>query len=94
MNHFKGSATSSDAVAAWKSVAPWYADKLGVDNSTLLEYTSKSPFLITNYVRVPGKIAPFLAGQFTRPSFYRVVRKQLDDAGITPFPLFTRRVHT
>ncbi|ACV07345.1 hypothetical protein I6I18_09565 [Kytococcus sedentarius] len=93
LNHFTGTATPSIAVEAWKSVSTWYADKLGVDNSTLLEYTGESPFLIMNYARLPGKVVPFLAGQLTRPSFYRVVRGQLHEVGITPFPLFARRVH-
>lgn len=92
LNHFKGSATSAEAVGAWKLLSTWYADNLNVDNSTLLEYSGGAPFLIMNYARLPRKVVPFLFGQLTRPSFYGFVRKQLNGAGITPFPLFARRV--
>lgn len=91
LNHFTGAASSATAVKAWKSVSTWYLKHLGVDNSTLLEYTSNSPFLITNYARLPGKVIPFLLGQIIRPSFYIVVQRQLREAGIHPFPLFARR---
>ncbi|MGO1971647.1 MAG: hypothetical protein ACTH2Q_01690 [Propionibacteriaceae bacterium] len=91
LNHFVGTASPQVAVETWKSVSTWYLDKLGVDNSTLLEYTGDPPFLLMNYARLPGKVVPFLAGQLTRPSFYRVVRRQLHEAGITPYPLFARR---
>ncbi len=92
LNHFVGDTSEPTAVEAWKSVSSWYLDKLGVDNSTLLEYTGDAPFLIMNYARLPGKVIPFLVGQLARPSFYRVVRRQLHDAAITPYPLFARRV--
>ncbi|MGW4199422.1 hypothetical protein [Streptomyces sp. NPDC004726] len=92
LNHFAGSTTPPKAVDAWKSVSEWYANRLGVDNSTLLEFTPDAPFLIMNYARLPGKVVPFLAGQLTRPSFYSVVRRQLHEAGISPFPLFARRL--
>ncbi|MCT1436242.1 hypothetical protein [Brachybacterium paraconglomeratum] len=92
LNHFAGEANSDDAVDAWKSVAHWYLDKLDVDNSTLLEYTPDAPFLIMNYAVIPGKVFPFLAGMLLRPSFYSVVRGRLHDVGITPYPLFAKRV--
>ena len=93
LNHFVGEASSMDAVTAWKSVAHWYLDKLNVNNSTLLEYTTPgAPYLIMNYAVIPGKVLPFLAGMLLRPSFYSVVRKQLHDVGITPYPLFAKRV--
>lgn len=92
LNHFAGDATSADAVETWKSVSEWYARAPRVDNSTLLEFTPDAPFLIMNYAVLPGKTMPFLAGQLIRPSFYSVVRKQLHEAGITPYPLIARRV--
>lgn len=92
LNHFAGLATPHDAVEAWKAVAPWYAETLGVDNSTLLELEPDAPFLIVNYAVIPGGVVPFLAGQMLRPSFHRVVRRRLRDAGITPYPVFTRRM--
>ncbi|TSD55404.1 hypothetical protein [Aeromicrobium piscarium] len=94
LNHFAGEASSEEAVGAWTSVARWYADKLGVDNSTLLEFTGEAPFLIMNYAVIPGKVVPFLVNQLLRPSFYRTVRGQLREVGITPFPLFARRLET
>ncbi|WP_144008439.1 hypothetical protein [Parenemella sanctibonifatiensis] len=92
LNHFTGDTSSRTAVAAWKSLSEWYARALKVDNSTLLEFTPDAPFLIMNYAVLPGKTVPFLAGQLMRPSFYSVVRKQLHDVGITPFPLIARRL--
>ena len=92
LNHFAGRATRQDAVEAWRAVAPWYADTLGVDNSTLLETEPGAPYLIVNYAVIPGAVVPFLAGQLLRPSFHRVVRRRLRDAGITPCPVFTRRM--
>lgn len=92
LNHFAGDTGSPVAVEAWKSVSEWYARALKVDNSTLLEFTPDAPFLIMNYAVLPGKTVPFLAGQLLRPSFYSVVRKQLHDVGITPFPLIARRL--
>ncbi|WP_454295105.1 hypothetical protein [Salana multivorans] len=93
LNHFAGeSGNGAAAVAAWKSVSAWYMDKLGVDNSTLLRFEDDAPFLIMNYARIPGRVPPFLLGQLARPSFYRVVRHQLHEVGLTPFPLFARRV--
>ncbi|WP_443415938.1 hypothetical protein [Brachybacterium tyrofermentans] len=92
LNHFAGETTSENAVDAWKTVSEWYARALKVDNSTLLEFTPEAPFLIMNYAVLPGKTVPFLAGQLLRPSFYSVVRKQLHDVGITPFPLIARRL--
>lgn len=92
LNHFAGPVAPQDAVEAWSAVAPWYAETLGVDNSTLLEADAGSPFLIVNYAVIPGGVVPFLAGQLLRPSFHRVVRRRLRDAGITPYPVFTRRM--
>ncbi|WP_460887034.1 hypothetical protein [Promicromonospora xylanilytica] len=92
LNHFAGSVTPQRAVEAWRAVAPWYAETLGVDNSTLLETEPDAPFLIVNYAVIPGGVVPFLAGQMLRPSFHRVVRRRLRDAGITPYPVFTRRI--
>lgn len=92
LNHFAGETAPGGAVEAWKSVAEWYADKLGVDNSTLLEFTADAPFLIMNYAVIPGRVMPFLAGQLLRPSFYRGVRRRLREFEITPFPLFARRL--
>lgn len=94
LNHFAGDVPSSDAVEVWKSVADWYARVLNVDNSTLIEFTSGAPYLIMNYAVLPGRVAPFLAGQILRPSFHRLVRKQLHKVGITPFPVVGRRLGT
>lgn len=92
LNHFAGETNSENAVEAWKSISEWYARALKVDNSTLLEFTPDAPFLIVNYAVLPGKTVPFLAGQLLRPSFYSVVRKQLHDVVIEPFPLIARRL--
>lgn len=92
LNHFAGETSSENAVEAWKSVSEWYARALSVDNSTLLEFTPGAPFLIMNYAVLPGRTLPFLAGQLLRPSFYSVVRTQLHDVGIEPFPLIARRL--
>lgn len=92
LNHFAGDAAPQAAVEAWASISEWYSRTLGVDNSTLLEFTGDTPILIMNYAVLPGKAIPFLAGQILRPSFYSVVRKQLHEAGIAPFPLIARRL--
>lgn len=92
LNHFAGETTSENAVEAWKTVSEWYARALKVDNSTLLEFTPDAPFHIMNYAVLPGRTVPFLAGRLLRPSFYSVVRKQLHDVGIEPFPLIARRL--
>lgn len=98
LNHFAGThpkgagEATAEATDAWKAVSTWYLEKLGVDNSTLLGYEPEAPFLIMNYARLPGGVMPFLAGQLLRPSFYGTVRRTLHDAGLTPFPVFARRV--
>lgn len=92
LNHFAGSSTPEHATEAWKAVSQWYVDALGVDNSTLLEFDPEAPFLTMNYAVIPGRVTPFLAGQLLRPSFHRVVRRRLRESGITPLPLFARRL--
>lgn len=92
LNHFAGDCSSRATVEAWKSVAEWYARELDVNNSVLLEFARATPFLTMNYAVLPGRTMPFLAGQMLRPSFHRLVRPRLREAGITPFPFIARRL--
>ncbi|MEV0585442.1 hypothetical protein [Nonomuraea sp. NPDC050310] len=88
-NHFL--APSGDAaVAGWKSVAGWYTDVIGVDNSLPLRPVGEAPFALINYARIPGGPLPFLLGQLTRPSFHGFVRPRLRRHGMTALPLLTR----
>lgn len=93
LNHFVGNASATDAVAAWTAASHWYSDALGVDNSTLLQFEQPCPFLVTNYARIPGAVAPFMMQQLLRPSFYREVWRVLKQTGVRPFPVFLREVH-
>lgn len=92
LNHFAGTADPETAVDAWKTVSQWYMNKLDVDNSTLLRFNTGEDWIIVNYARIPGPVPKFLIGQLFRPSFYRTVRAQLSEAGMSAFPIFTRRV--
>lgn len=94
LNHFAGSATPAAAIDAWRSVSSWYAQVLHVDNSTLLQFDQPAPFLIMNYVRIPGRVPAFLAQQLARPSFYRNVSAVLGKVGIHPFPVFVRSIES
>ncbi|MFC5744409.1 hypothetical protein [Actinomadura rugatobispora] len=88
-NHFL--APDSDAaVEGWKSVAGWYTANTGVDNSIPLRPLGESPYAMVNYARIPGKAAPFLVRQLTRPSFHRFVRPRLKEHGMTALPLLVR----
>jgi hypothetical protein len=92
LNHFTGTSDRSAAEAAWRRISGWYVAKMGMDNSTLLRTEESAPFAIINYVRLPGKVVPFLLGQIFRPSFHRYVRGVLKEHQLTPLPLFVKEV--
>ncbi|MFI7529477.1 hypothetical protein [Nocardia salmonicida] len=92
LNHFIGDARPRDAIDAWQSISQWYATVLGVTNSTLLEFEDGAPWVIANYVVVPGTVVHFMANQLLRPSFHNNVTRRLRRADIAARPLFARRV--
>jgi hypothetical protein len=92
LNHFAGQPDRPEALAAWRAVSGWYVDKLGVDNSTLLGPQDAHPFVMVNYVRIPGRVVAFLLNQLLRPSFYRYVRALLAKNELTSLPLFVKNI--
>ncbi|MEU3015850.1 hypothetical protein ABZ635_00445 [Nocardiopsis sp. NPDC007018] len=90
LNHF----TAPDperAVAVWEELARWYVDRLGVDNSTLLQPLDDASWTLVNHVRLPGGPVRFLLAQITRPDFFRRVRSTLRAEGMRARPVFYRR---
>ncbi|KAA0021675.1 hypothetical protein [Antrihabitans cavernicola] len=92
LNHFVGEASPQVATEAWKEISQWYESVLKVTNSTLLEFEPGTPFVIANYVVVPGTVLRFMANQVLRPSFYRNVTARLTISGLQAKPLFAQRV--
>ena len=92
LNHFEGPADRSAAADAWRQISGWYAAKTGVDNSTLLLAEEDGPYVLVNYVRLPGGVVAFMMQQLLRPSFYRYVRALLKRDRLTPLPLFVRNL--
>ena len=92
LNHFTGSSDPSEAVAVWRKLSGWFVAKTGVDNSTLLRTEESAPYVLINYVRIPGTVVGFLLGQLLRPSFHRYVRALLKRHQLTSRPLFVREV--
>ena len=92
LNHFVGDVTADRAAQAWRTISNWYADTLGVDNSTLLQFEPQAPFVITNYVGIPTNVPRFMAAQMLRPSFYGNVARPLSRLGLRPCPVFARRI--
>lgn len=92
LNHFQGTSDRSAAVAAWRQISRWYVTKIGVNNSTLLCTEDSAPYVVINWVRLPGGVAAFLLGHLLRPSFYRYVRGLLKRHRLTPLPVFVRDV--
>ncbi|TDC43533.1 hypothetical protein E1281_35130 [Actinomadura sp. KC345] len=90
-NHFLAP-DSETAVDGWKSVAGWYTEKAGVDNSIPLRPLEESPYAFINYARIPGNAPSFLLGQLARPSFHSFVRSRLKKHGMTALPLLVRPV--
>jgi hypothetical protein len=89
LNHFTA-ADADDAQAAWDDISGWYAEVLGVDNSTLLRPAPDAPYALVNYVRLPGPPLPFLLRQLVSPSYYGQVRARLRAHGMTFLPLLLR----
>jgi hypothetical protein len=92
LNHFTGSSARPPAVQAWRKLSAWFADKTGIDNSTLLQTEESAPFLMVNYARLPGGVVGFSLNQLLRPSFHRYVRGLLKGNCLTSLPLFVRPV--
>ena len=92
LNHFVGEATPQSAIDTWKAISEWYESVLGVTNSTLLEFEAGAPFVVANYVVVPGTVVKFMINQLLRPSFHSNVTRRLKRAGIVARPLFARPV--
>lgn len=90
LNHFTGPPDRSSATDAWRRISAWYVTKLGVDNSTLLVAEAGAPYVMVNYVRIPGAVVPFMFKQLLRPSFHRYVRALLRKNHLTALPLFVR----
>lgn len=92
-NHFVAERPAV-AMEGFDRVAGWFPDKLGVDNTTLLQPVDEalSPYAFVNYVRVPGGARGFLLGMLTRPSFHTHVRRTLRSYGMTALPLLARPV--
>lgn len=82
------------AMEGFDRVAGWFPDKLGVDNTTLLQPLDQatSPYAFVNYVRVPGGARSFLLAMLTRPSFYTHVRRILRTYDMTALPLLAKPV--
>ncbi|MBQ1082223.1 MULTISPECIES: hypothetical protein [unclassified Nocardiopsis] len=90
LNHF----TAPDperAVEVWEELAHWYVDRVGVDNSTLLQPLDEAPYTLVNHVRLPGGPVRFLVAQITRPSFFGRIRDALREERMRALPVFYRR---
>lgn len=90
LNHF----TAPDperAVEVWEELAHWYVDRVGVDNSTLLQPLEEAPYALVNHVRLPGGPVRFLVAQITRPSFFGRIRTALREGRMRALPVFYRR---
>ena len=92
LNHFVGPTDRSAAVDTWRQISGWYVAKTGVDNSTLLCAEEDAPYVVVNYVRIPGAVVSFMLQQVLRPSFYRYVRALLKGHRLTSLPLFVRNL--
>jgi len=92
-NHFVADRPAV-AMEGFDRVAGWFPDKLGVDNTTLLEPVDQaiSPYAFMNYVRVPRGSRSFLLGMLTKPSFYTEVRRTLRAYDMTALPLLAKQV--
>jgi len=92
LNHFTGTAQRAAAVSTWRDISAWFADKTGIDNSTLLQTEESAPYLLVNCARLPGGVVSFMLNQILRPSFHQFVRGLLKRNGLTSLPLFVRPV--
>lgn len=90
-NHFTAQ-NPSMALEGFDQVAGWFPDKLGVDNTTLLQPVEQtaSPYVFVNYVRVPHGARGFLLAMLTRPSFHTHVRRTLRKHDMTALPLLAK----
>lgn len=94
-NHFTAqSQNTAVALEGFDQVAGWFPDKLGVDNTTLLQPLDQaaSPYVFVNYVRVPHGARGFLLAMLTRPSFHTHVRQSLRKHGMAALPLLAKPV--
>lgn len=92
-NHFTAE-NPAVAMEGFDQVAGWFPDKLGVDNTTLLQSVDRtaSPYVFVNYVRVPHGARGFLLAMLTRPSFHTHVRRSLRKNDMTALPLLAKPV--
>ena len=92
-NHFVAQRPDA-ASAGFDQVAGWFPDKLGVDNTTLLQPDDQeaAPYAFVNYVRVPGGARSFLLGMLLRPSFHTHVRRVLKAHHMQALPLLAKPV--
>lgn len=82
------------AMEGFDRVAGWFPEKLGVDNTTVLQPVdaASSAYVFVNYVRVPGGARRFLLAMLTRPSFHSRVRRTLRSYDMTALPLLAKPV--
>lgn len=90
-NHFVAE-DPEGAVEAWENLAGWYTDKIGMDNSTLLQPIGEAPYAFINYVRLPRGPMRFILDQFTKPSFITFVRASLRANGMVALPILCEAV--
>lgn len=92
-NHFTAEHPAV-AMEGFDQVAGWFPDKLGVDNTTLLQPVDQtaSPYVFVNYVRVPHGARGFLLAMLTRPSFHTHVRRSLRKNDMAALPLLAKSV--
>ena len=92
-NHFVAQ-RSDAAMAGFEQVAGWFPDKLGVDNTTLLqpEDQETAPYAFVNYVRLPSGARRFLLGMLIRPSFHTHVRRVLRAHHMQALPLLAKPI--
>ena len=94
-NHFIAQ-RSDEAMAGFDQVAGWFPEKLGVDNTTLLQPDDQKtvPYAFVNYVRVPSSALSFLLGMLIRPSFHTHVRRALKTHHMRALPLLAKPVRS
>lgn len=94
-NHFVAQ-RPDEAMAGFDQVAGWFPEKLGVDNTTLLQPDGQEtvPYAFVNYVRVPSSASSFLLGMLIRPSFHTHVRKALRVRHMRALPLLAKPVRS
>ena len=90
-NHFAAQRPAV-AIEAFDQVAGWFPDKLGVDNTTLLQPVDEAavPYAFVNYVRVPGSARGFMLDMLPRPSFHTHVRRILRTYDMSALPLLAK----